>query len=331
MLPEINNPVVVIIVAVALTFLVMTMVGLGAAAVILPRYKLKKRLDIIGVVGNKNTHINKAEGRRQKRIQDKIKQLKSRDDKRGYIEEMRTQILQAGLQVEIKSFLLASGLVGLVTALIALVVGLPAWISVPAFLIGAILLPKLYLKLKAGKRQKVFTQNFADAIDVVVRGIRSGLPVGECLSIVGREFPGPVGEEFRQIVEGQNLGLTIEDIMRRGLERMPTPEFKFFSIVLQIQKQTGGNLADTLANLSSVLRDRKKMRDKVKALSSEAKASAMIIASLPFFVMGMLSIINPDYLGLLFTDPIGQYLLGGGAVWGLTGVAVMAKMINFEM
>ncbi len=151
------------------------------------------------------------------------------------------------------------------------------------------------------------------------------------MNISAREFEDPLGEEFRRIIEGERLGLTIEDILRRGLERLPTSEFKFFSIVLQIPRQTGGNLADTLGNLSSVLRARKSMRDKVQALASEAKSSAGIIGSLPFFVAGMLSILNPDYLMLLFTETMGNYMLIGGFIWMGLGVTVMAKMINFEV
>ena len=151
-----------------------------------------------------------------------------------------------------------------------------------------------------------------------------------CFFIEG-SLPAPLGEEFRLLVEGQNLGMTVDDLMEKGIERLPTAEYKFFAIVVQIQRQTGGNLAETLANLSSVLRERKKMRDKVKALSSEAKASAMIIGSLPFCVMGAVRLFSPDYLGPMFDDPRGLTMLAGAGVWMLVGIGVMAKMINFEI
>ena len=183
----------------------------------------------------------------------------------------------------------------------------------------------------ARSRQKTFTSHFANAVDVVVRGIKSGLPVGECLNIIGREAPEPVGEEFRNLVEGQKIGLSLEELLNRGLERIPTTEYKFFAIVLQIQQKTGGNLARTLENLSNVLRERKKMRDKIKSLSSEAKSSAMIIGSLPFFVCGMISLLNPDYMKLLFTTTVGNVLLGIGLGWMGLGVLVMSKMINFKI
>lgn len=148
---------------------------------------------------------------------------------------------------------------------------------------------------------------------------------------MAREFDPPLGEEFRLLVEGQNLGLTIDDLMAKGIERLPTAEYKFFAIVTQIQRQTGGNLADTLSNLSTVLRERKMMRDKAQAMAAEAKASAMIIGSLPFAVAGLLSVVNPDYLMLLFTEKTGNILLGIGAFWMTCGSLVMRKMINFKM
>ena len=145
------------------------------------------------------------------------------------------------------------------------------------------------------------------------------------------EFEAPLGEEFRLLVEGQNLGMTIDDLMAKGIERLPTAEYKFFAIVTQIQRQTGGNLADTLAGLSTVLRERKKMRDKAQAMAAEAKASSMIIGSLPFAVAALLSVVNSDYLMLLFITDKGNYMLAGGAFWMSLGTLVMSKMINFEM
>jgi tight adherence protein B len=191
-------------------------------------------------------------------------------------------------------------------------------------------LPRWIVKHLATKRQKAFTLRFADAVDIIVRGIRSGLPVAECLNIIGREMAEPVGLEFRLIVEGQKLGLTLEEVMTRALIRMPTPELKFFAIVLSIQQQTGGNLADTLSKLSEVLRGRKKLKDKIQSLSSEAKSSAGIIGALPFMVSGLLYLVNPTYMSLLFTTPMGNVMIAGGVVWMGMGVFVMAKMIAFD-
>ncbi|MBL4719520.1 MAG: type II secretion system F family protein [Alphaproteobacteria bacterium] len=313
--------------------MVLTIVGVGAtyAVTIRPQMKLKKRLAAIGSLEGARTTSNAAENRRQRRIQEKVKKLRNRAKSQSWTDQILLSMLRAGVQVSKTRYLVGCAVMGLASALVSLMFGLPGVGILPVALIGALGLPKLILKYMAYKRQKKFTSDFADAVDVVVRGIRSGLPVSECMNIIAREFDDPVGEEFRMIIEGERLGLTLEEILRRGLERMPTSEFKFFAIVLQIQRQTGGNLADTLGNLSGVLRARKNMRDKVQALASEAKSSAGIIGSLPFFVAGMLSILNPDYLMLLFTEDLGNYMLIGGLMWMSIGIAVMSKMINFQV
>ena len=317
-----------------LTTVMVIMMGLAFTVYMRPRMKLKKRLKMIGTLSKGNNGVSaKAETRRQKRIQDKVKNIESENEEKPFTQQTQTLIQQAGLQIEVSGYITMSVIVGILAAGLYFAIGLPFPIAgAPAAgVIGAMGLPKLFLSVLAGRRQKAFTSHFAEAIDVIVRGVRSGLPVGETLNICSREFPGPVGEEFTMIVEGQRLGMTLDEIMARGLERMPTAEFKFFAIVLQIQKQTGGNLADTLENLSTVLRGRKQMKDKVKALSSEAKSSAAIIACLPFLVMGMLSVINPEYLMLLFTTKTGNYMVGAGAFWMMCGIALMAQMINFDI
>ena len=157
-----------------------------------------------------------------------------------------------------------------------------------------------------------------------------GLPIGECLNIIARESPEPVGPIFVNVVEATKIGLTLDQSLKRAEEDMPTPEFRYFSIVLNIQQQTGGNLADTLANLSGILRERKKLRDKIQALSSEAKASAMIIGSLPPLVCSALWILNPQYMNVLFVTTPGQAMIIGSILWMSMGVFVMRQMINFD-
>ncbi len=304
-------------------------VGITVSIVMKPKVRLKQRMESIGSIASSGNVSAKAESRRQKRIQDKLKNIGEDQKKEGMGDKIKSALLQAGLQVEIPTFIMicfGSGIAGLVGAFLA-DAPLPA---IPAAgIVAGAGLPKLVLGRMASRRQNAFTSNFAEAIDVITRGIRSGLPVGECLNVIAREFEGPVGEEFTMIVEGQRLGMGLDDILARALQRIPTPEFKFFAIVLQIQKQTGGNLADTLENLSEVLRDRKRMKDKVKALSSEAKSSAGIIASLPFLVLGMLSVVNADYVNTLFTDGIHLVFIGLGMMG--VGVFVMAQMIDFEV
>jgi len=294
-----------------------------------PKLRRKKRIDAIGSIASTGGISAKAEGRRQKRIQDRIKGVSGEKQSEGFSDRIASALLQAGIQAQPTSFILVCVGLGIAGTLTAFLIGMDT-IAIPAVGIAAGAgLPKFVLGYIAGKRQNEFTLHFAEAIDVITRGIQSGLPVGECLAVISREFEGPVGEEFTMIIEGQRLGMTLEDIMQRALKRVPTAEFKFFAIVLQIQKQTGGNLAGTLENLSEVLRDRKRMKDKIKALSSEAKSSAAIIASLPFAVLGLLSIVNPPYVAVLFNEGIHLVYIGLGTM--AFGVFVMNQMINFDV
>lgn len=309
----------------------LVILGIVASIAMRPKLRLKKRMNAIGTVsgGGGSGLSHKAETRRQKRIQDRVKGISEEDNKESLLDKIDNKILQAGIQLDSTVFLMICVGSGVATLFITLFLGLKPIMIIGTTIVAGAGLPKFVLGVMASRRQKQFTTHFAEAIDVITRGIRSGLPVGECLNIIAREFDGPVGEEFHFIVEGQRLGLTLDDIMARTLKRVPTAEFKFFAIVLQIQRQTGGNLAETLDNLSEVLRDRKKIVDKVRALSSEAKSSAAIIAALPFLVLGLLSVVNPAYVGVLFGDGIHLVYIGLGMM--AAGVAVMNQMINFDV
>ena len=325
-----QQTIIFVIIGAVSAMLILGGVIISAVYIIRPKVLLRRRLNQIGVIGDGGAS-DKAESRRQKRIQDKVKQLGQKSRKQSRMEALNALIMQAGLDISTGTYFLFSGIIGMVMTFGYLMTGLPPLGAVPVLLIGALLVPRMLLGSIADRRQQKFTRHFADAVDLIVRGIRSGLPINECFRVVAREFEPPLGEEFRLLVEGQNLGWTIDDLMARGIQRLPTAEYKFFAIVTQIQRQTGGNLADTLSNLSTVLRERKKMRDKAQAMASEAKASAMIIGSLPFAVAGILSVVNPDYLMLLFTEKTGNYLLAFGAFWMFLGSMVMRKMINFKM
>lgn len=318
-----------------LLLMTLTLGALVAVVVVRPRLRLKRRLAAYGLGATGGRQLAKGEGVRQRRIQEKLAEMEEKKgEKTSWRNRVRDELLQAGLEIGVHAYLVAILIGGVAAAGLYALAGLPMVFGLgPAGtgLVAAFGLPKLVLGFMAGRRQKKFTTNFANALDVIIRGVRSGLPVSECLAIVGRESPDPVGEEFRHLVEGEKVGVPLDELMRRGLERMPTAEFKFFSIVVQIQKQTGGNLADTLDNLSNVLRSRKKMKDKVKAMSSEARSSAMIIGSLPFVVAGLVSLMNPDYLTPLFTEKMGNIMVAGGLTWMGVGVLAMAKMINFKM
>jgi tight adherence protein B len=204
----------------------------------------------------------------------------------------------------------------LVTALVAFSVGL----GLPRWVLG-------FLK---GRREKAFTAEFANAIDVIVRSVRSGLPTNEALRIVARELPDPVGSEFNTLCEGLKVGVTLDQGVKKMLENMPTPEVNFFGIVMTIQQKSGGNLSEALGNLAGVLRDRKRLQGKIKAMSSEAKASAGIIGALPPGVMGIVYLTTPAYITLLFTERMGNLMLAGCVIWMSIGIGVMRKMINFK-
>ena len=192
-------------------------------------------------------------------------------------------------------------------------------------------IPHLVVNFFIGRRTNNFTARFPDAIELLVRGLRSGLPVTETLAVVAQEIPGPVGEEFKGIVERIKIGRTMEDSLQQTADRLGIPEFNFFCITLAIQRETGGNLAETLSNLADVLRKRSQMKLKIKAMSSESKASAYIVGSLPFIVFSLIWWINPEYLGGFFTDDRLIVTGLGGLTWMGIGVFIMAKMVSFEI
>ncbi len=200
--------------------------------------------------------------------------------------------------------------------------------------IGAVIglgIPHLVVNFFINKRTNEFNSKFADGIELLVRGLRSGLPVTETLQVVAEEIPGPVGLEFKGVVERIKIGKTMEDSLQETADRLGIPEFNFFCITLAIQRETGGNLAETLSNLADVLRKRAQMKLKIKAMSSESKASAYIVGALPFIVFGMLYWINPDYIGGFFVDDRLIVTGLGGLVWMGIGVFIMAKMVSFEI
>ncbi|MEM1132790.1 MAG: type II secretion system F family protein [Pseudomonadota bacterium] len=192
-------------------------------------------------------------------------------------------------------------------------------------------LPHMVIGSMIKKRITQFTTNFPDAIELLVRGLRSGLPVTETLGVVATEIPGPVGEEFKEVTERIKIGRTMEDSLQETAKKLNTPEFNFFCITLAIQRETGGNLAETLANLSDVLRKRAQMKLKIKAMSSEAKASAYILGALPFVVFAMIFYVNPEYIGGFFVDERLIIAGMGGMVWMSLGVFIMSRMISFEI
>ena len=276
--------------------------------------------------------VQDTQAAKRKQVSDSLKEIEDRQKaERKKSLTLRARIEQAGLSWSPAKFWIISAVLGVTAVIGVLIAGLNPLLAVAAGAVAGLGLPRWILGMMKARRLKKFTANFADALDVIVRGIKSGLPLNECLKIIAREGEAPVKQEFEMLVEGVAVGVDADEGLRRMLRRVPLPELSFFAIVLAIQGKTGGNLAEALNNLSVVLRARKMMREKVGALSAEAKASAMIIGSLPPGVGVMVSIISPDYMTPMLTTPMGQLMLLGGGLWMGIGILVMRGMINFKM
>lgn len=243
---------------------------------------------------------------------------------------LTARLKQAGLTISVTQFWIASSILGVVVVIVVFFLRAPPWAALLLGLVAALGLPRWGIGFMAGQRTKKFTEYFSDAIDIIVRGIKSGLPVHDCLRVIARESPAPLGPEFHRLVENISMGMTIDQGLERMYEHMPTPELRFFTIVLAIQAKSGGNLAEALGNLSAVLRARKLMREKIKALSSEATTSAFIIGSLPIAVMLLVIATTPSYMLVMLTDSRGKLMLIAGAVVEMVGIFVMRRMINFK-
>ncbi len=272
--------------------------------------------------------------KRRKTVQDT---LKEHDDKQRSKDRnvkkppLRMQLRQAGTQISVERFYVYSVICGLAATVLAFLAGAPLIILPGALLAGVVGLPRWIIGFKRSRRVKRFLQEFPNALDVIVRAVKSGLPLNDGIRLIASESPEPVRSEFRRIVKSQQLGLSIPDAAMRMGETMPCPEASFFGIVIQIQQQAGGNLSEALGNLSRVLRDRKKMKARVQALSMEAKASAVIIGALPFIVAFLVYLSSPTYIMPLFVTSTGHMILGCSGIWMSIGIFVMRKMMNFEV
>ncbi len=249
----------------------------------------------------------------------------------GRLDKLRLRLAQTGKKWTLEQYLYASGGIGVLVMVLLWLKGAPLFLALFAGLLLGAGLPHMVVNSFIARRIKKFTTNFPDAIELLVRGLKSGLPVGETLGVVAKEIPGPVGEEFKMVTEKIKIGKSMEESLQDTADRLGTPEFQFFVITLAIQRETGGNLAETLANLADVLRKRAQMKLKIRAMSSESKASAYIVGSLPFFVFGMVWIVNQKYLAGFFYEPRLIIAGIGGAIWMSLGVFIMAKMVNFEI
>ncbi|GLQ19956.1 type II secretion system F family protein [Algimonas porphyrae] len=270
-------------------------------------------------------------GNRRKQIEESLKKLEdTQKSKKKAAKSINAKLLQADVSMSRSTFLTISLAIALVVAVLGLILGFPILLLAAASFVAGFGLPRMVLNMKIKRRQKKFVAHFADGMDIIVRGVRTGLPLGDCLKIIAHESPDPMGAEFRRVVEAEAVGVPIEICLEQMFERLPIAEVNFFATVLNIQKTTGGNLGESLANLSNVLRSRKILAEKIKALSAEAKMSAIIIGALPIVVMGLVSIMSPDYMTQLFTTDRGQQNLMIGAVMMGMGIFIMRKMIDFK-
>lgn len=270
--------------------------------------------------------------KKRKSIQEDLKALEKRQQENSKKHmSLKSRLTQAGLKTTTSQFHVYSGIVGAVALIMTVISGKPLLIAAGVAFVVGFGLPRWVLGFLIKRRKNKFLDELPNALDVMVRSIKSGLPMNDAIRLIAAEGQEPVKGEFRKVVEAQAVGLSIPDACARMYQNFPLQELNFFSIVIAIQSQAGGNLSEALANLSKVLRERRKMKQKVAAVSMEAKSSAAIIGSLPFIVAILVYLTSPDYLALLFTDPRGHMILGASAIWMGLGIFIMRNMINFDI
>ncbi len=270
-----------------------------------------------------------AQKSRREQVEETLKQIETKQ-KTNQRASLAARITQAGLAWSKRQFLIGSAGLGVFVFVLLLLGGIGILPALGFGFAAAFGVPYWVLSYMKKRRETRFLNNFPDAVDVIVRGIKAGLPLLDCLRVIANETQEPVKGEFRTIIETQTIGVPLGEACAKLYERMPVAEANFFGIVISIQQKAGGNLSEALGNLSRVLRDRKKMKAKIQAMSMEAKASATIIGSLPVAVGLLVYITSPNYIELLWTHPLGQLMILGCAVWMSMGVLVMRKMINFD-
>lgn len=272
--------------------------------------------------------------KRRKSVQDSLKELEKKQQEKSRKsgdKSVKSRLAQSGKSLSLGQFYFMSVALGLFLALMLIVVGLPLYAALGAGFVAGVGLPRWILGFIVKRRQNKFLEEFPNALDVMVRSIKSGLPLNDAMRLIASDGQEPVKSEFRRVIESQQVGLSIPEACARMMQTMPLSEINFFAIVIALQSQAGGNLSEAIGNLSKVLRDRRKMKAKVSALSMEAKASAVIIGALPFIVATLVSITSPDYMAILFTDPRGHLIMVGSGIWMSIGILVMRNMINFDI
>ena len=320
--------------ALALAFLAFTAIGGIAWVFIYPMLSGEKkaesrRASIARPEPAAARQADKNQRSRREQVEGSLKDLEARRLKEKSV-PLSTRIGQAGLSWTTQRFWIMSGILAVAAFFIAFWAGGGLLGGVGMAFGAGFGLPRWMLGYLKKKREAAFLKALPDAVDVIVRGIKAGLPLFESIKVVAADAPEPLKSEFLAIIETQTIGMSLGDACARLYERMPVPEANFFGIVIAIQQKSGGNLSEALGNLSRVLRDRKKMAEKIQAMSMEAKASAGIIGSLPPIVMLLVWLSTPEYIALLWTHPIGQFMLVACVGWMTIGILVMKKMINFD-
>ncbi|MBB3542404.1 MULTISPECIES: type II secretion system F family protein [unclassified Rhizobium] len=270
--------------------------------------------------------------KRRKSVQDNLKDLEKRQQENTRKKlSLKSRLTQAGLKITPGRFYMFSAIFGFILMFVAFLADASVVVVLGLPIVAGLGLPRWVLGFLIKRRQNKFLDEFPNALDVIVRSIKSGLPLNDAIRLIANEGKDPVKSEFRRVVESQQVGLSVPDACARMTNHMPLQEVSFFAIVIAIQSQAGGNLSEAIGNLAKVLRDRKKMKAKVKALSMEAKASAVIIGALPFIVATLVYLTSPEYMLVLFTDPRGHLIMGVSAVWMSIGIFVMRNMVNFDI
>ncbi len=317
--------------------LLILIISLGMFLAFSLAQKAQQRARALAVIKGGSTHkknVDKSSVQDQRRaeIARKLKERsegETRKKKDGL--SMSDRIMQAGLKISVKQFWINSLILGLVVAGIAKLAGMSVFVCLMMFITGFLGIPRMILSKLAARRQKKFLEEFADALEAMIRLLKAGMPVSEAIAMVGREFVGPVGEEMSKIYDTQKIGIPLDEACQIATKRMPLTEMQMFATGIAIQAQTGASLSEVLGNLSGVIRARFKLKRKVKSLSSEAKSSAAIIGSLPILVSTGIYFINPDHIMVMFEYPVGKMMMAGAVIWMGLGILSMKIMINFKV
>jgi tight adherence protein B len=308
--------------------------GIVASLIILNmRSKRKDRLMQV-VRGEAILDTNKkgkvsAQDQRRSDLAKKLKNSGDEKPKKG--SSLSEKLQQAGVSITVKQFWVYSIISCVVVTGLAKLFGFSTFVVVMASIIGLLGLPRFFLKMKINKRQKEFMEDFPEALESMMRLLKAGMPVSEAIKMVSKEFTGPMGDEMGRVYDQQKIGVPLPEAVMESAKRMPLTEVQMFATAIAIQTQTGSSLSEVLQNLALVIRSRFQLKRKVKALSSEAKASAMIIGALPVVVASGMYFVNRDYIMVLFEEPTGNFLLGCAIAWMCVGVLVMRQMINFKV